>query len=155
MKREEAIDTLSSEKEAYILNIDGKPTICYSAKHIQALEMAIEALQTESCEDCISRQAVLIEIEKVCFGKDFVKFRIDNGSNGTRDYIIKYVENMPSIQPTQRTGKWEIHFILNERYLPKFTQICICKRCGGKLYRYEGQDISFCPSCGAKMKEGE
>ena len=47
MTREEAIGALSSEKEAYILNIDGKPTICYSAKLIQALEMAIEALQMD------------------------------------------------------------------------------------------------------------
>lgn len=110
--------------------------------HDIAYQNGYEQAQKDlTCEDAISRQAVLDLCERF---------------NGCVPYsVLSNYDMLPSVQPKQRTGKWEIHFILNERYLPKFTQICICKRCGGKLYRYEGQDISFCSSCGAKMKEGE
>lgn len=50
-------------------------------------------------DDLISRQAVLSEIETVCFSKAWSKFRADNGSNGTRDYIINYIKQLPSVQP--------------------------------------------------------
>lgn len=49
--------------------------------------------------DLISKQAVLSEIETVCFSKAWSKFRADNGSNGTRDYIINYIKQLPSSQP--------------------------------------------------------
>lgn len=44
-ERDEAIELLSSKKEAYIINIDGEPTICYSAKRIKAMEMAIRSFE--------------------------------------------------------------------------------------------------------------
>ena len=90
MTREEAIELLD--------NLIGMLTDNHESDYDTALKMAIKALEQEPCEDCISRHAVLNEIEKVCFGKDFVKFRIDNGSNGERDYIIKYVKEMQSVQ---------------------------------------------------------
>ena len=57
---------------------------------------------TEPCEDCISRQELLGIIGTVCFSRDWSKFRVDYGSNGTRDYIINYIKQMPSVQPEQR-----------------------------------------------------
>lgn len=58
---------------------------------------------TESCKDTISRQALLSEIETVCFSEEWIKFRVDYGSNGTRDYIINYIKQMSSVQPKQKT----------------------------------------------------
>ena len=95
MTREEAIDALSSEKEAYILNIDGKPTICYSAKRIQALEMAIEALPCEDCNYChCDKEGYVKPIDQR--GHVFVDTLIHEGNifvnfNGLhRKYPIKY-----------------------------------------------------------------
>lgn len=104
-----------------------------------------ERTKTHACV-CISKQAV---INTLFYASD------NNCDVVLSTELMNRINSLPPVTPQPRTGKWEIHFILNERYLPKFTQICICKRCGGKLYRYEGQDISFCPSCGAKMEEGE
>lgn len=52
-------------------------------------------------KDVISRQALLSEIETVCFSKEWIKFRADYGRNGTRDYIINYIKQMPSVKPEQ------------------------------------------------------
>lgn len=58
-------------------------------------------------EDAISRQAVLYKIKEVCFSREqeWVDFRISQGSNGQRDFIIKFIEDLPSIQPKPKTEK--------------------------------------------------
>lgn len=57
-------------------------------------------------DDLISRQAVLEEIEKVCFSKDWSDFRINLGSNGQRDYLIKFIKQLSPVNPnTQITVK--------------------------------------------------
>ncbi len=53
-------------------------------------------------EDCVSRQAILNKIKEVCFSEDWLQFRVDNGSNGQRDFLINYIEELPSVTPTQR-----------------------------------------------------
>lgn len=58
------------------------------------------------CEDAISRQAVLSKIKEVCFSEEWVQFRVDNGSNGQRDFIINYIEQLPPATPQPKTGHW-------------------------------------------------
>ena len=48
-------------------------------------------------EDCISRQAVLSKIKEVCFSKEWLQFRVDNGSNGQRDFLINYIEQLTPV----------------------------------------------------------
>lgn len=99
MTREEAIE--------YLKRADTTVGQTIKTRTAEALEMAIEALKQDPCgkdinvpaTDAISRQAVLSEIEVVCFSKEWIKFRVDYGSHGVRDYIIKYVKDMPSVQP--------------------------------------------------------
>lgn len=54
----------------------------------------------EPCEDCISKKAVLDKINEICFSREqeSVDFRVSKGSNGQRDLIINFIENLPSIQ---------------------------------------------------------
>lgn len=47
--------------------------------------------------DAISRQAVLNKIEEVCFSKEWANFRVSQGSNGQRDLIINFIEDLPSV----------------------------------------------------------
>ena len=67
-----------------------------------AIDNAIKALEQEPCEDCISKQAVLNKIKEVCFSKEWMRFRINNGSNGQRDFLIKYIGYLPTVTPRQK-----------------------------------------------------
>ena len=71
----------------------------------QAVDMAIEALQTEPCEDTISRQAA---IEKAIEAAD----EWDGGCNIEREKIItKALNELPSVTP-QKVGRSEMYKIL-------------------------------------------
>lgn len=59
----------------------------------------------EPCEDCISKKAVLDKINEICFSREqeAVDFRVSQGSNGQRDLIINFIENLPSVQSKPKT----------------------------------------------------
>lgn len=103
------------------------------------LEERMEILEREPCEGCISRQAVLDKIKEVCFSKEWLEFRCRNGSNGQRDFIINYIEQLPSITPQSKTGYWtDVSYIFGEYK---------CSECGS----LEAKRSDYCPNCGAKM----
>ena len=101
MTREERIDWLCRLRSWVVA--PPLMTAEQKSKFIEALTETIKAMQIEPCEDAISRQAVLDEIDKVCFsrGRKWIEFRINNGSNGERDYIINYIKQLPSVNPPQ------------------------------------------------------
>ena len=59
--------------------------------------------EQEPCDDCISRKAALDKIKEICFSKEqeWIDFRVSQGSNGQRDFIINFIESMPSVQLKQ------------------------------------------------------
>lgn len=74
-----------------------------------AIDMAIKALEQESCEDvpdindgkipcedCISRQSVLKYIDRI--------FNQGTGKKKSFEFIQKYVEKLPSVTPKEKTG---------------------------------------------------
>lgn len=69
------------------------------------VRLAIEALEQEPCEDCISKKAVLDKINEICFNREqeSVDFRVAQGSNGQRDLIINFIESLPSVQSKPKT----------------------------------------------------
>lgn len=71
----------------------------------EMFDMAIKALEKEPCEDCISKKAVLDKINEICFSREqeSVDFRVSQGSNGQRDLIINFIENLPSVQSKPKT----------------------------------------------------
>lgn len=111
MTREEAIKVLLNEWECIDRN-DGIhcdrqcekcDLVMDSAILKDAYNMAIQALEQE-LTDAISRETVLSKIKEVCFSKEWTQFRVNNGSHGQRDFIIDYIEKLPSA--TQKSGKW-------------------------------------------------
>lgn len=62
----------------------------------------LKLLKQDTCEDCVSRKAVLDKIKEVCFSKEWMDFRISYGTNGQRDLIIKFIEDMPPVVPTPK-----------------------------------------------------
>lgn len=119
-----------------------------------AFDMGIEALEKqEPCEDCVSRQAVLSKIKEVCFGEEWVKFRIDNGSNGQRDFLTNYIEQLPPVTPQPKIGKWiGIEYDSYADGNPVYD-VYECSLCG---FEHKGESdtlTDYCPDCGAKMEE--
>jgi hypothetical protein len=114
-----------------------------------------KALEQESCEDAISRQAVLDKIKEVCFSteKEWVDFRVSYGSNGQRDFIVNFIESLPSIQPKPKTGHW----VEGQTDNPNIHNI-LCSCCfegypskGHANSQYTKEKFQWCPKCGAKM----
>ncbi len=98
MTNEEAIEMLKKDKE--------QRGDCFIS---DALDMAIKALEQQPCEDTISRQVVLDKIKEVCFSKEqkWVDFRVSQGSNGERDFIINFIETLPGLGCTTDTKRIE------------------------------------------------
>lgn len=106
---------------------------------------AIKALEQQPCEDAISRQVVLDKIKEVCFSKEqkWVDFRVSQGSNGERDFIINFIESLPSAQP--KTGHW----IYKLEDWNRWT----CSECGfsKRTDVHVKLGFKFCPNCGIRM----
>ena len=63
------------------------------------LTLAEKALEQEPCDDCISRQAMHIELEKwITYGE--YKY-----SNATK-YLYDRIDRLPSVSPQQKVEKW-------------------------------------------------
>lgn len=94
MTREEAVEVLTRLEISNFRSRSGKTYLT------EALIMAINALQTEPCEDCISRQAALDT-----FGLSD-KTRKYGGDHSGYDTIMLYevqdaLEALPSVQPAE------------------------------------------------------
>ena len=90
--------------------------------------MAIEALQMEPHEDCISRQAAI---------------SVANSFDATQ--VVRGLEKLPSVQPEQKTGHWSHD---GSHWKNRF----ICSECEYKLF---DEPTNYCPNCGCRMEEGE
>lgn len=85
-----------------------RSVILVDASHIEAFDMAIKALEQEPCEDAISRQAVLEQLDVYCKSnckyteaeQDVMCRACDTGS------CIELIENMPSVTPARPKGEW-------------------------------------------------
>ena len=88
--------------------------------------------------DCISRQEVIKVIDR----------RTIETPDGLclDDDITCILEDVPSVQPKQRTGHWVQ--ISKEKYVQHAMSYYKCDKCNGQSI---GQ-TAFCPNCGAKMQ---
>lgn len=91
MEREEALERLkyiAREDDNHITTAD-----------IEALEMAIKALEQEPCKDVVSRQAV-IDLMMQKWGENF-------SGDAAMQESIDAIRDMPSIIPQKRDGEWK------------------------------------------------
>lgn len=112
----------------------------------EALDVAIKALEQQSCDDAINRE-------------DTLKAMIEQLGIRNEDYLIpaeatlyKVVKNMPPVTPQQKMGRW----IAYEVRLPDRTILNYrCSACGRKLIGYSTETLSEAPfcHCRAKMQE--
>lgn len=104
------------------------------SKFIEALTDTIEALQTEPCEDAISRETVASE-----FADWF-------GYNYQNQIFYKRIKSMPSVT-AERKGKWIFVHPLQEDDGGDY--MCSECKCG---HPYISPNWKYCPNCGAKME---
>ena len=149
MTAEEAIIEIKDASDSEVRYGDTKHHYSEVVKRVEAFDMAIKALEQQTCEDCISRKDTLDAIET------WDKFGVNAEQKLVRwqDHYIPYVHlddvrnaiaNMPSITPTRPTAGWE-----------KFDNDYIkCSKCE-RIVKFYHYNYRYCPHCGARMTESE
>ena len=97
----------------------------------EALDMAIDALEQEPCEDAINREDVLMALT-------------GEWTEPTDELIhrfIRRIKNLPSVNPQPKTGHW-LHFSTSDD----------CSKCGWSTGKYISPS-KYCPNCGCRMVE--
>lgn len=112
----------------------------YEEETEEAKFMAIKALEQETCEDTISRKAI-IDVFRTT----------EDAEHAT--WTLKGIENeineMPSVTPIRPKGQWKEEYVEGDCMLN-------CPSCNISIFADEYHN--FCPNCGAKMiepQEGE
>lgn len=154
MTVKEAIERLKYDREMCYFNPDtGEPGEPYDEEcreMAQALDIAIGALESESVGDCINRQALKQAMYHEAFEVDSDMQKWDGGCWIRYKLFEKIVDIMPSVQPEQKTGRWEIIGeevgALNIKY-----PIKKCSECGWTHSLFIPENA--CPNCGAKMSK--
>jgi hypothetical protein len=139
MTNEEAIDVLND----YDINFERN-----TAEEIaEAHEMAIEALETQPSEDCISRKAIIDALHRY-FADGFDS---DKWWNST--YVLGVINEVPSATPQPKTGHWEwVQYDANPNIGNWHCSECSCILRG----EANGGPVrlpKYCPECGTKMQE--
>lgn len=94
------------------------------------LDMAIEALKAEPCEDCISKQSILDMLDKI-------ETAIEEGDGFQYDDWVEYVNEMQTVTSAREKGKWVRHKTELGAYW--------CDQCGKR----SSNGGNYCPNCGS------
>lgn len=95
--------------------------------------------EQEPCEDCISRQAVIIALGEWIVSGEY------QYTNAT-DYLVKRIKALPPVKLKSKIGHWIA--VENEEME---TMGYYCSECD--LPMETENQTRFCPNCGAKMDE--
>lgn len=107
------------------------------------MEAISKALEQESCEDAISRQAVLDATVK----RNSIWNKITNSKGENLEEIIS---QLPPVTLQQKTGNWIVYKGCEGK-----TRRCKCDRCGYETGDYTWTNPNFCSNCGIKMESEE
>ena len=119
-----------------IQNSKQKISYYHNEVGIEALDLAIKALEQQPSEDCISRQAVL----------NTLFYKSDNNCEVVLNKELQdRIKALPSVTPQQKMGKWIDVDSLDGALWHE------CSECG----ETEFYATDYCPNCGAKMEVEE
>lgn len=128
MTREEAAKILKEHRERKF-----KHTFYTLNEYQAATDMAIQALEQQPCDDCISRQAAI----------DAMSNALERVFPEHRAIAERTMNKLPSVS-TEKTGRWEEYGTRQVQILPTYR----CSVCGEEYLQSE--HFKYCPNCGAK-----
>ena len=100
-----------------------------------------DILEQQTCEDTISRQAVLSYISNdLGFGNEENGYDLERKI--TQEEIYNFVKKMHTVTPKEKTGKW-----INEKWHGLDLIGVTCSNC----HVVESRFSAYYPNCGAKM----
>ena len=117
----------------------------FDKKDKEALLMAVEALEQQTAEDCVSRRSIYELLDSI----DHVP-----------QWVIDKFTELPSVTPKQKVGRWhtiQLHNIEDSIEIEEWQE-CSCSSCGRlhitphNSWDYSFQFFGYCPYCGAKME---
>ena len=127
MTREEAVKAIKSH--------------CYFANLVpvgkEALDMAIEALEQEPCEDTISRAETVQFLRN--HSNDFKDVKIGMAFQAAAS-LVNNPYNLPCVHPIRPKGHWITR--------PHIYGVSFCSECGFEL---RVNNTNYCPNCGIRM----
>lgn len=131
MTREEAIEIINRENDP-----NNNEVWEVFPEYREALDMAIEALEQELCNDVISRQVVK---------EQMIKY----GFHAPDMTVTEFVEDLLPVRPQEQTGHW-----INMEISINGDMSAECDKCGCIVRNsFTNNAINYCPNCGAKMFE--
>lgn len=126
-------------REEALTILDTIPTI---GEQVDALEMAIETLEKEPCEDCVSRQAIFENRKLV-----YKEYASTDNEKTMMEQLAKLDEELPSVQPARTKARW-IDNSDGGRVWNPFQDRYTCSNCG------KHSDLeNYCCNCGAEMED--
>ena len=110
----------------------------------EAINVAIQALEQEPCEDAISRREAIKMFTYNYKGERIPNYDCDNFPvQIAMKTVKKMLRELPPVNLQEKIGHW---IIIGDRYIK-------CSECG-HITKTESPDIyHFCMVCGAKMSE--
>lgn len=120
----------------------------YGEESHTAMMMAIEALEQQTCEDAVSREAVLDAMYALCDTGETLK---ENPwrDNPYIDAVVETIERIPSVNP-QRTGHW---IQTQEKDDAEPFILWECSECHKEFRSVVHKVSNYCPSCGCRIVE--
>lgn len=116
----------------------------YFGEWRKALRMAIQALEAQPCEDCISRQAVIKNIKGW-----FDKIELNP------DILIDSIVTLPSVTPKYTDEEIDKAQEIEQAYVDKMVELAVeeTKRPNGEwiVFRCGDTDIFKCSECGMRV----
>ena len=151
MTVKEAIDELKYSRDMCYFDPStgetGEPYDEDCERMAQALDIAIKALEIEPVCDCISRQRILDELDRVIS----IGIKGKDGRTPISAEIFRgFVEAEPQVKPEQKTFRWGKQILIDDGFGGKRVgYICLaCKE-------YVPNKGNYCSNCGEKMESEE
>lgn len=108
----------------------------------EALVVAIKALEQETSDDCISRQAVNALVDELARAISDERCCVSRGR--ATSTIMQDILDLPSVTPQPKIGEWL-----------KNGELCRCSNCHNLVLRSVVRAYNYCSRCGAKMEVKE
>lgn len=115
------------------------------------------------CSDCISRQAVLEVLKKNRYRfnisqEGYCEGKVLWSENLIKDDACKEIEQLPSVTPKEKIGRWREDANKIDAQFGRHTYIC--SECGKYAeYFISGTEVwwdrikpNYCPNCGCRMR---